>query len=64
MTLEPDEAGIIETWGSSTELNTKYLIWGSDFSREEPVVWFRVLAGNVDDPSEDKGVTLNKSRYE
>lgn len=62
--LQPDEKGVIESWGSSTELNLKYLIWGSDFNREQPVVWFRVLAGDVDDDSEDKGVTLNKSRYD
>lgn len=64
VSLEPDEVGIIETWGSSTELNTKYVVWGSDFNREEPVVWFRVLAGDVDDPSEDKGVSLNKTKQE
>lgn len=62
--LQPYETGKIESWGSSTELNTKYLIWGSDFKREKPVVWFRVLAGNIDDKSEDKGVALNNSRYE
>ena len=62
--LQPDETGVIESWGSSTELNTKYLIWGSDFKRQEPVVWFRVLAGDIDDPSEEKGVTLNKTRFE
>ena len=59
VTLKPYESGIIESWGNSTELNKKYLIWGGDFNRELPVVWFRVLAGNIDDPSEDKGVTLN-----
>lgn len=64
VTLQPDQSGIIESWGSSTELNTKYLIWGSDFKRQEPVIWFRVLAGDIDDPSEDKGVTLNKTRSE
>lgn len=62
--LQPDETGIIESWGSSTELNTKYLLWGSDFKREKEPVWFRVLAGDIDDKSEDKGVALNNSRYE
>lgn len=60
--LDPDESGIIETWGRSTELNKKYVIWGKDFERREVPIWFRVLAGNIDDPSEDKGVRLNKSR--
>lgn len=64
ITLAPDKVGVLESWGNSTELNTKYLIWGSNFERKEPVVWFRVLAGDIDDPSDDKGVTLNKSRYE
>lgn len=62
--LEPGKSGIIETWGSSLELNKKYLIWGSNFNKEEQPVWFRVLAGNVDDPSENKGVELNTSRDE
>ena len=59
VTIKPYETGIIESWGSSTSLNTKYLIWGSDFKREQSVVWFRVLAGDIDDSSENKGVTLN-----
>lgn len=64
VTLKPDETSYIESWGNSTELNTKYLIWGNNFERKEPVVWFRVLSGDLEDKSEDKGVTLNKSRYE
>lgn len=64
ITLKPDETGIIESWGSSTELNKKYLIWGANFARRTDPVWFRVLAGNIDDPSEDKGVTINKTRKE
>lgn len=62
VTLQPDETGIIESWNSSTELNKKYLIWGADFARRTNPVWFRVLAGNIGDPSEDKGVTINKTR--
>lgn len=62
--LDPDESGIIESWGRSTELNKCYLIWGADFARKTDPVWFRVLAGNIDDPSEEKGVTLNTSRGE
>lgn len=64
VTLEPDQTGKIETWGRSTELNKRYVIWGADFGKEEQRVWFRVLAGNIDDPSEDKGVYINKSREE
>lgn len=62
ITLKPDESGVIESWNKSTELNRKYLIWGADFSKKVEPVWFRVLAGDIDDPSEDKGVKLNKSR--
>lgn len=64
VTLEPYQTGIIESWGCSTELNTKYLIWGGDFNRQLPVVWFKVLAGDKDDPDENKGVTINKIKDE
>ena len=62
--LKPDQTGKIETWSRSTELNKRYVIWGRDFGKEEQRVWFRVLAGNIDDPSEDKGVYINNSREE
>lgn len=62
VTLEPDEKGYIESWGRSTELNKKYLIWGADFSRKQEPVWFRVLAGDIDDPTEEKGVSINNTR--
>lgn len=64
VTLKPDQTGKIETWSRSTELNKRYVIWGADFGKEEQRVWFRVLAGNIDDPSEDKGVYINNSREE
>lgn len=64
VTLNPDQTGKIETWGRSTELNKRYVIWGADFGKEDPRVWFRVLAGNIDDPSENKGVYINNSREE
>ena len=60
VTLKPYETGIIESWGCSTELNKKYLIWGGDFSRELPVIWFKVLAGDKDNLDENKGVAINK----
>ena len=62
VTLVSGETGYVETWGRSTELNLKYLIWGKSFERRLDPVWFRVLAGNIDDPSEDKGVYINHSR--
>lgn len=64
VTLKQDETAVIESWSRSTELNKRYVIWGADFARREEPVWFRVLAGDIDDPSEDKGVTINKSRHE
>lgn len=64
VTLKPHETGVVEGWGCSTELNKKYLIWGRNFNREIEPVWFRVLAGNIDDPSESKGVAINNSRYD
>lgn len=60
--LKPDETGIIESWNKSTELNKKYVVWGADFERQESLVWFRVLAGDLEDTSENKGVTLNETR--
>ena len=63
LVLQPNESGVIESWNKSTELNTKYLIWGADFSRRTPPVFFRVLAGNIDDETEDKGVQTNKTRF-
>lgn len=56
LNLKPDETGVIETWGSSTELNKRYLIWGMDFDGKKKPVYFRVLAGNIDDTSVSKGV--------
>lgn len=60
--LDPEETGYIETWGRSTELNLKYMIWGADFARKAEPVWFRVLAGDLEDPSWEKGVYINDSR--
>lgn len=62
VTLSPEEKGIIETWSRSTELNLKYVIWGKDFARRENPVWFRVLAGDLEDTSWDKGVYINDTR--
>ena len=62
ITLEPDKSGRIESWSRSTELNKQYLIWGKDFDRRLSPVWFRVLAGDIDNPDESKGVTLNTTR--
>lgn len=64
VTLKPDETGIIESWSKSTELPKKYVIWGKDFARRSEPVYFRVLAGNIDDPSENKGVSVNNTREE
>lgn len=60
--INPDETGIIESWSRSTELNKKYVVWGKNFERREEPVWFRVLAGDLEDPSENKGVRINDTR--
>ncbi len=62
--LGPNQVGYLESWVSSTELNKKYIIWGAGNNKEYPVIWFRLLAGNIGDPSEDKGVSLNNTRYD
>lgn len=46
ITLKPYEEGFINDWATSTELPYKYLCWGSEFNREYPAVWFKVLAGS------------------
>lgn len=63
VTLQPDETGIVESWGKSTELQDKYLIWGADFARKEQPVWFRVLAGDLENEDPYKGVHVNTTRY-
>jgi len=52
ITLKPYETGYINDWATSTELPYKYLCWGSEFSREYPIVWFRVLAGSGEEIEE------------
>lgn len=64
VTLQPDESAIIESWNRSTELNRKYVIWGQNFSRKAEPVWFRLLAGNIDDPTDEKGVYTNTTEAE
>lgn len=62
VTLKPYESGVIESWNRSTELNRKYVIWGANFDRKYQPVWFRLLQGDLEDTSEEKGVELNKTR--
>lgn len=59
LVLKPDESGVLETWGMSTELNKKYVVWGKNFNRRKEPVWFRVLMGDLEDKTEEKGVLLN-----
>ena len=63
LVLKPNETGRIESWGAAVDLNKKYRIWGADFKREKDVVWFRKLAGDLEDRSENKGVAINRTRY-
>jgi len=60
LTLNPDETGLIESWNRNTELNKKFVIWGADFNRRIQPVWFRLLQGNLEDSSEDKGVFIRQ----
>lgn len=62
VTLKPDESGIIETWQSSTSLWKKYVVWGNDFDRRQDLVFFRLLAGDIENTDEYKGVTVNTTR--
>lgn len=48
ITLKPKEVGYINDWSTSTELQYKYVCWGSSFARQFPVVWFNLLAGGTE----------------
>jgi hypothetical protein len=45
ITLQAGETQIVNDWASSTELEQKYAIWGKDFGRTYPMVYFDCLAG-------------------
>lgn len=45
VTLNPGQSDYVESWVGSTELDRKYLIWGSDFEQKAPKVYFRVFRG-------------------
>lgn len=48
-TLNKGESAIIESWVSSTELDRKYLIWGADFNKKSPNIYFGVFKGEYED---------------
>ena len=50
--IQPSESVILQDWATSTELYTKYVCWGKDFSRKFPTVWFKLLAGSGDDTAD------------
>lgn len=50
-TLKAHEPELFNDWYTSTELEQKYLCWGSSFSRKYPVLYFMVLAGDGEVPS-------------
>lgn len=42
-TLDSYQYVTLQDWYSSTELAEKYLVWGRDFAKREPLVWFKAL---------------------
>ena len=42
---------ILNDWATSTEIEQKFVCWGSSFERKYPVVYFKVLAGEDDIPT-------------
>lgn len=56
VTLKQGESAVMQNWGTSTEMDRKYLIWGKSFNRNYPSVWFKVLAGDVTSTDKDKVV--------
>ena len=61
--LGPYQNTELEDWYSSTELTEKYLVWGRDFDKRVPLVWFRALRGTggkvkvPNDPIETKDIS-------
>lgn len=50
-TVKAGESVVINDWATSTELEQKYVTWGSSFNRVYDTVYFRVLAGDGDVPT-------------
>lgn len=57
--LQPHETKVLQFWGSSTELDRKYLVWGKSFDRKNSNVWFLALAG---DKNNINGTLSNSSK--
>ena len=49
-TLKAHEPELFNDWYASTELEQKYLCWGTSFDRKYPVLYFMVLAGDGEVP--------------
>lgn len=52
-TLEPYGKVVVTDWVASTDLGKKYLIWGTNYKKNEGPVWFRVLAA-VDEEEDSR----------
>lgn len=50
-TVKAGESVIINDWATSTELDQKYVCWGSSFNRMYNTVYFKVLAGKGEIPT-------------
>lgn len=57
--LKGHQSVIINDWDTSTEIDQKYVCWGSSFNRKYDVIYFRALAGegNVEPYSAYKSFT-------
>lgn len=51
ITVNAGEKVILNDWATSTELEQKYVCWGSSFERQFPVVFFKLLAGEGEVPT-------------
>lgn len=65
--LEGYQYAELEDWYSSTELTEKYLVWGKDFAKRVPLVWFKALQLSPDKleipdyPIQTKDISANKN---
>lgn len=59
MEILPGQKVVINDWGTSTELDQKFVCWGKSFKRAYPAVYFKLLAGSGEEvPPYDANTTF------
>ena len=47
LTLASGETKSMQSWQMSQSIDGKYIVWGKSFNREYPVIWLKVLQGEM-----------------